>query len=136
MSRNGRLTISDSEIRFDSDRHGHDGTCFVKSSASILEIRKETALPQSKTEKSRKKLVPAPRDALHLLWIDGSGTRIEEMAKRDECFNTIIGFSTSRWQSLQPAMDIDNEVGPDHAENGGHKFFGKRKGAIDELGKF
>lgn len=136
MSQNGKLTISNSEIRFTPDRRKHGDTYFAKASSKILEIRKEMVLPQSKTEKARERLVPRPQESLHLLWIDGSENRIEEMIKRDECFNTIVGFSNSRWQSLQPAMDIENDVGPDHAESGGHKFFGKRKGAIDELSKF
>ncbi len=43
-------------------------------------------------------LVP---DQLEIKCIDGSRLHLEGMKERDEAFNTIIGFSSLQWQSLQ-----------------------------------
>ncbi len=46
------------------------------------------------------KLASSP-DQLEIKLTDGSKLPIEGMKERDEAFNTIIGFSTLQWQSLQ-----------------------------------
>lgn len=42
--------------------------------------------------------------------MDGTEDRIESMRKRDEAFNSIIGFSGLRW-SVQQGLDGDPKMG-------------------------
>ena len=50
------------------------------------------------------KLASSP-DQLEVKLTDGSKLQIEGMKERDEAFNTIIGFSSLQWQSLQIKTD-------------------------------
>lgn len=71
--------------------------------SDLLELRKtdSTAFPKLGVAR-KKKLVNIA--ALVLVWMDGTQDAIESMRKRDEAFNTIIGFSGLRW-SVQQGLD-------------------------------
>lgn len=141
QGRIGRLILTDSEVLFASNRPGRvqigisAETLLLQPFTSLLELRKCEGAPKSTVAKARKKILPVPREALQLIWTDGTEDRIEEMTKRDECFNTIIGFSRVRWTALQAAIDADSDEDLEPNEHEGQKKSTRRKGAIEELGK-
>ncbi|KAK0510724.1 hypothetical protein JMJ35_007156 [Cladonia borealis] len=55
------------------------------------------------------KLVSSP-DQLEIKLTDGTKLQIEGMKERDEAFNTIIGFSSLQWQSLQIKNDTKQQA--------------------------
>lgn len=144
QSRTGRLSVTTTHLRFVTDIPRAEGFIIKEHEvivdrpySELLEMRKAKTAASSKRDKFRQKLVPTPQQALVLTWTDGTETRVEEMRKMDECFNTIIGFSGLRWQVCQPLMeDGEGNLEGEHDEDGEmcKNFFGK-KSAIDELGK-
>ena len=55
------------------------------------------------------KLVSSP-DQLEIKLTDGTKVQIEGMKERDEAFNTVIGFSSLQWQSLQIKNDSKQQA--------------------------
>lgn len=145
QSRTGRLSVTTTHLRFISDIPRAEGfivkdheVILDRPYSDLLEMRKAKTTASSKRSKMRQKLVPTPQLALVLTWTDGCETRIEEMRKMDECFNTIIGFSGLRWQVCQPLLEDGEgnlEDGYNDQKDVRKDFFGK-KSAFDELGKF
>lgn len=64
----------------------------------LLELRKSNSSVANLF--SRKEIIST--DGLIIVWMDGTTVTIESMRKRDEAFNTIIGFSGLRFAVQQP----------------------------------
>lgn len=141
-SQPGQLIVTETGVRFEQrvrgpglTRHTTREVAFVKPYTSFLELQKVDSVAIGKRDKAKQKLRSTPREELILMWTDESETRIAGMEKRDECFNTIVGFSGERWQVLRPLQEADG-MGEGKSGHGGKtNFGGEGKGALDELGK-
>jgi len=109
----GRLVITPTHIRFtrtlpeqswktmtstepSANLAGND--LFNHPYLHLLELRKTRSAMGSLFK--RKEIIPT--EALVIVWTDGTTDTIESMRKRDEAFNTIIGFSGLRFAVQQP----------------------------------
>lgn len=64
-----------------------------------------------KMEGTKVSMIPASHMQLEITCIDGSRRTLQGMRERDEAFNTVIGFSSLQWQSLQIRHDTDDQEG-------------------------
>ncbi len=71
---------------------------------SFLEL-----MEMRKLEGTRVSMIPLSHIQMEITCIDGSRLKLEGMRERDEAFNTVIGFSSLQWQSLQIRHDTDDQ---------------------------
>jgi len=113
----GRLIVTTSGVRFlrsaklSPSQPGKHRDLWYRPFNELVEMRKV------KTATSRK-LVPGPTEALVFTWMDGREDAVESMRKRDECFNTVIGFSGLKFMGVQPL--------PVEEGRGGDRVTGKK----------
>ena len=89
------------------------GIRYVRSLPSKKEMWRRDFLELAEMRKiegsAMSKMVSSP-DQLEIKYTDGSKLQIEGMRERDEAFNTIIGFSSLQWQSLQIKKDRNQQA--------------------------
>jgi len=108
----GRLIISTTSIRF--MRSVDQTLLWTHPFADLVEMRKATSTGRLG------KLAPTvvPNEGLSLLWTDGEKSVLEGMRKRDEAFNTIIGFSGHSFMQLHPSDEENVQVNGDEIIEG------------------
>ena len=89
----GRLVIYANGVRFIRSLKRKE--LWRRSFLEMAEMRKKEGSVVSKVSRV------APH-SLELKFIDSSKLTLDGMKERDSAFNTIIGFSSLQWQSLQP----------------------------------
>ncbi|KAL8973039.1 MAG: hypothetical protein Q9183_000207 [Haloplaca sp. 2 TL-2023] len=93
----GRLVIYAGGVRFIRSLKRKE--LWRRSFLEMAEMRKKEDSVVSKVS------TVAPH-SLELKFIDSSKLTLDGMKERDSAFNTIIGFSSLQWQSLQPKTGI------------------------------
>jgi len=115
----GRIIITPTTLRFvpssprTSSSHPQSAptlpALFTHPHSYLLELRKTTSLTPSVLNPLKKAVPPTSTkstEALTLIWINGTSDTIEAMRKRDDAFNSIIGFSGLRWSVQQPLEGV------------------------------
>ncbi len=107
----GRLIVTTSGVRFirsaklSPSQPGKQRELWYRPFNELVEMRKVK-------NATLRKLVPGPTEALVFAWMDGKEDAVESMRKRDECFNTVIGFSGSKFMGVQP-LPVEEGQGAD-----------------------
>jgi len=142
----GRVIITPTTVRFvpsaprTTSSHTHSApvpqlpALFTHPHSYLLELRKTTSLAPSVLNPVKKALPPtstkSSTEALTLIWINGTSDTIEAMRKRDDAFNSIIGFSGLRWSVQQPLEGVRAPTETSGATEGSGPG-GRRTGAED-----
>lgn len=76
-----------------------------------------------------------PSQTLIIRWLDDTETQLRGMPRRDEAFNSIVGFSGARWMELDPVPEMREEGGKGATEQdvGSGEGVG-RDGGVNEGG--
>lgn len=92
----GRLIVTTTGIKF--VRSVDQVQLWMHPFSDMLEMRKATSTGRVG------KMAPTamPNEGMSLIWKDDSKTIVEGMRKRDEAFNTILGFSGLQFMQLHP----------------------------------
>lgn len=87
----------------------------------LAELRKTTATMTTQVNKW---------EGLEFLWTNDSRTRLDYVKSRDECFNSIVGFSNLWWQNMRP---LDAHLESRMSASTGRKQEGKARDSCEEL---